>query len=129
MTVFTEAARAGNYIADEVSINLSRRQGVLASGSGVCLAGRVLAVVGGKYVPFDHAGDDGSEDAVAVLFDRIDATAADADCVVTADLTAVNGSELIWSAGIGDVAKAAAIAQLEALGITVLAADPIPSGS
>lgn len=128
---FTEGPRAGNYIADEVSVNLSRRQGVLASGSGVVLAGTVVAIVTatGKYVPLDTEAVTGAEDAAGVLFDTVDATDADQDCVVSAALTAVNASEIIWPDGISDGDRKAAIAALEARQITVLAADPITSGS
>lgn len=124
MTVFTEEPRAGAYIADEVSVNLSRKQGVIASGSGRVPAGHVLAVSGDKYVPFD-----GSNTAAAILFDTVDATDADADCVVSATLTAVNESEIVWPEGVTDAQKATATAALEAVGITVLAADIITPGS
>lgn len=130
-TEFTEGPRAGNYIADEVSVNLSRKQGVMASGSGVVLAGTVVAILtaSGKYVPLDPAADTGAEDAAGVLYDTVDATSADQDCVVSAALTAVNASEIIWPDGISDGDKATAIGQLESRQITVLAADPITSGS
>lgn len=129
---FTEGTRAGGYIADEVSVNLSRKQGVMASGSGVVLAGTVLGLVAatGKYVPLDpEASSTGAEDAAGVLFDTVDATSGDVDCVVSAALTAVNASEIVWPDGISDGDKNTAIDQLEARQITVLAADTISSGS
>ncbi|HVI60125.1 MAG TPA: head decoration protein [Luteimonas sp.] len=128
---FTEGVRAGGYIADEVSVNLSRKQGVMASGSGVVLAGTVVGIVTatGKYAPLDTEAGTGIEDAAGVLFDTVDATSADQDCVVSAALTAVNASEIIWPDGISDGDKNTAIGQLEARQITVLAADPINSGS
>lgn len=131
MNVLYEGTRAGAYIADEVSVNLSRKQGVMASGAGVVMAGTVVAIVTatGKYVPLDTEADTGAEDAAGVLFDTVDATSADVDCVVSAALTAVNASEIVWPDGISDGDKTAAIAQLEARQITVLAADPITSGS
>ena len=125
MTVFTEGPRAGFYIADEVSVNLSRKEIVVSSGSGVVLAGTVLMASSDEFVPLTG----GSTAAVGILFDTVDATDADQRAVMTADLTAVNGSELIWPAGYSPENKATATAALEALGITVLAADPIPSGS
>lgn len=131
MSEFTESPRAGNYIADEVSVNLSRKQGVMASGSGEVIAGTVVGIVTAtsKYAPLDTEASDGSEDAAGVLYDTVDATSADADCVVSAALTAVNASEIIWPDGISDGDKNTAIAALEARQITVLAADSIPSGS
>lgn len=130
-TIFTEGPRAGGYIADEVSVNLSRKEGVMASGGGVVEAGTVVGIVtaSGKYAPLDTEASDGSEDAAGVLFDTVDATSADADCVVSAALTAVNASEIIWPDGISDGDKNTAIAALEARQITVLAADTITSGS
>lgn len=129
--VLTEGVRAGAYIADEVSVSLSRKQDVVASGEGVVTAGTVLARHSGtgKLVKLVPGGSNDTDDAVAILFDTVDATTADQDCVTTAALTAVNASEITWPAGINDGQKAAAIAQLEARQITVLAADPITSGS
>lgn len=126
-TVFTEGPHAGNYIADEVSINLSRAPIVVASGAGVVLPGTVLGRITatGKYVPMPAVAattPDGSETAAAILFDRVDATSADANAVATTTLTAVNAGDLIWPDGITENAKATAIATLEALQIRVLPA-------
>ena len=131
MREFIEGVRAGGYIADEVSVNLSRKQVVVAAGAGIVQAGTVMAVnsTSGKYVPLAPGGANDTDDAAGVLFDTVDATDADADAVVSAALTAVNASEIIWPDAITDNQKAAAIAQLEVRQITVLAADPITSGS
>ena len=123
--VYNEGVRAGAYIADEVSVNLSRKQGVISSGSGIVKAGTVLMESGDEHVPLTS----GSTAAAAILFDTVDATDADQDAVLTAALTAVNASEIIWPTGYSDGNKNAAIAALEARQITVLAADPITSGS
>ena len=122
---FTEGPRAGHYIADEVSVSRSRKQGVISSGSGVVKAGTVLMESGDEHVPLTS----GSTAAAAILFDTVDATDADQDAVLTAALTAVNASEIIWPDGYSDGNKKTAIAALEARQITVLAADPITSGS
>lgn len=126
MTTLTERPHAGCYIADETSINLSRRVVTIASGSGELEAGTVLGKItsSGKYAPHDPGKSDGSQTAAAVLFDRVDATAADVEAVVSYAATAVNESELIWDAGISDQQRAAAVAALDARQIVVLSATP-----
>ena len=121
----TEGTRAGGYIADEVSPNLSRKQIVIASGAGVLLPGALLGEgsTSGKYKAFDPSADDGSDVAVGVLYDHVDATAADVDAVMSAALTAVNAAEIVWPAGTTDAQKLAAIEALEERQITVLPAD------
>lgn len=126
MTILTEGPAPGAYIADEVSINLSRRVVTIASGAGVLEAGRVLGKItsSGKYAGHDPDANDGSQAAAAILFERVDATSADAQAVVTAALTAVNDSELLWAPGTTDGEKATASASLAAHDIVVLSATP-----
>ena len=51
----------------------------VASGAGVLQAGTVLGKVtaSGKYVAYDNTALDGSETAVAILADKVDATSSD----------------------------------------------------
>ena len=72
-----------------------------------------------KYVEHDAAGTDGRAEAVAILFDAVDATAADTDGVGIVNLAEVNGDEITWKTGISAGDKAAAIASLEAKNIIV----------
>lgn len=125
-TVLHDRPRAGCYIADEASINLSRRVVVIASGSGVLDPGAVLGKItsSGKYAPHDPDASDGTQSAAAVLFDRVDATSADVEAVVSYASTAVNVSELIWAEGISQGEIAAAVAALDARTIVVLSATP-----
>ena len=108
----------------------------LASASGSLVSGKItlVSMPGGAHItgvvgglPANgkfgfHVHEKGDCSAV-------DATSADQDAVITAALTAVNASEIIWPAGYSNENKATAIAALEARQITVLAADTIPSGS
>lgn len=119
MTIITEGAHAGEYIASEASGTRAREVITLTDTNGT--AGMVLGklTTGGKYVQFDPAASDGSEDAAAVLFDNIDARTSDKAAVVTARDTEVKANRLTWPAGITAPQKAAAIADLAALGIIV----------
>jgi hypothetical protein len=65
------------------------------------------------------AATDGSEAAVAILFEAVDAGAGDADGVGIARLAEVNGDEITWKSGISAANKTAGIASLKAAGIIV----------
>ncbi len=128
-TVFTEGPRAGAYIADEASINLSRRVVTIAAGSGVLEPGTVLGKItsSGKYGPLLLSGSTGQQVAAAIAFDHVDASDADAQVVASVALTGVNESELIWPDGAGDGDIDSATAALAAHHIVVLsAAPPLP---
>jgi len=111
--VFHEGRHAGAYIVGEVEF-LARSLAIVAAGA-VIEPGTVLAQVTAtrKLVPLNPAGDDGSQTAFAINFDHVNAADADVPAVVTSRLTAINEAELLWPAGITDVQKAAALAQLE----------------
>jgi len=51
----------------------------VASGEGVLEAGTVLGKVtaSGKYAAYDNAASDGTQTAVAILADKVDATSSD----------------------------------------------------
>jgi hypothetical protein len=78
-----------------------------------------VAVGSGKYVPYDPAGLDGRQNAVAILFEGCDATSADVRRVVTARQAEVEAAALQWGAGVTtSPQKNTALAALEARGIT-----------
>jgi Bacteriophage lambda head decoration protein D len=54
---------------------------------------------------------------LGVLYDAVDASAADAEGVVIIRLAEVNAAELVWPAGITSGQKATALGQLAALSI------------
>lgn len=126
--IIDNARRPGCYIADEVSVNMSRAIATIAAGSGVLVAGTVLGKIGAtaEYAPLDLAAADGSETAAAILYAGVDATLeAETGAVISKTMTAVNASEITWPEGITEEQQAAAIASLEERQITVLPADGV----
>lgn len=80
----------------------------------------VIDAAATRYVPFDPAGTDGSEVASAILYDDVDATDADADAVILHRELEINPQRIVFAADVTEQQKAAALAQLEARGITAL---------
>jgi hypothetical protein len=76
-----------------------------------------IDVILGEYAALAPLASNGSQTAATVLFDRVDATSVEKDCVVTARMTTVNLGELVWPSGITEVQKRTAINQLKTAGI------------
>jgi len=72
-----------------------------------------------KYHEFDPAGSDGTQFAAAILYDHVDASAADMPAVVIARQAEVSVAALVWKTGATAAQKTQAIAQLQAAGIIV----------
>lgn len=91
----------------------------IADGTADFVAGDAftITVAGGDYEALGPAEDDGAQIAAGILYDGVDATLADAACVVVVRDTTVNQHELVWPDAITADQKAAAIAQLNARGI------------
>jgi len=104
---------AAYLVSDD--IHLSREVITLAAGN-VLEAGTVLGKVtaSGKYTPLNPSANDGSQNAAAILYDNVDASASDVPAVVTIRQTAVKESELIWPASITEKQRQAAIDALAA---------------
>lgn len=120
MTILEEDRfQTAHYIISEANGYRSREQGVIASGAGVLKAGAVLGRVTatGKYVPFNPAGVDGSENAAAILYEGCDATAADVRRTLTVRDTEVHADVLQWADGLTDANKTAALAALAEFGV------------
>ena len=124
MTTITETVqRSGCYLGEAAALNIVNEEVIVASGAGVLLPGTVLGKItaSGKYVLHDAALANGAQAAAAILFHRVDATAADVKTVATVNGPAtVNGNRLIYKAGISAPNKAAAIAALRANDLKVL---------
>ena len=103
------------FLGDHPVITIS---GTLAAGNLVSgtVVGKVTAT--GKYVILAPAASDGSESAAGILIGDLDASSAEEPGIFLAHGEAVSAN-LTWPAGITDNQKAAAIAQLRALGIFV----------
>ncbi|KTQ95015.1 hypothetical protein NS226_13875 [Aureimonas ureilytica] len=112
-------AGAGHYLVSEANGYRSREQAVVASGSGKLRAGTVLGRVTatGKLKPFAPAASDGTQTAVAILWEGCDASAGDVRRTITARAAEVHANVLIFAAGTTDAQKTAAMASLAALGI------------
>ncbi|OHV85799.1 head decoration protein [Ensifer sp. LCM 4579] len=123
-TLIDSGKREGGYIIGELQSETggmyARERGTLLAGT-VGKSGMVVGVVtaSGKYTPLTPGATDGSEDAAAILFSSVDASAADAPAVFHVRGCEVNDAELIWPDGISANDKAAAIAALKAKGIIV----------
>lgn len=119
-STFTEPMRTGEYIVSESNGSRSREVAVLIAGQNL-KAGTVLGKIttGGKLTQHAPAASDGSQNAVAILYANVDATAADRSVTITARDTEVNGLCLTWASGINGTQQNAGIAALLVLGIIV----------
>lgn len=127
MTTLTEGKHAGEFLVSEANVGsagVSRSRDVITVLSGQNLeAGAVIAKVtaSGKYVERANAADgasDGSETAVGILFDAVDASAADAEGVMIARDAEFNAAEVVYKSGyVVDTDDTAAKAELAAVGL------------
>ena len=101
MPVLQEGRYAGEFVVSEGNGKISRETITVLSGQTL-EAGAVLGKVtaSGKYKALDPAAVDGSEVAAGILYDAVDASAADAEGVAIVRLAEVNAAELVWPAGI-----------------------------
>jgi hypothetical protein len=122
MTILTEGRHAGGFIIWEAARDYTREVVTIATGGGnpVLEPGTVLGKItaSGKYAAHDPAAVDGTETAVAVLWGKADATAADVDAVVLLRGPAiVNGNDLVFTGTPTAPEIAAAHTALAAVGI------------
>lgn len=108
----TSKTKAGAHVLHEVDKQLSREEVVITGGSFEVAAVLGKVTASGKYTEFDPAAVDGSETAAAILFDAVDASAADESGVIHDCLTIVRESDLVWKAGVTEAEKTAALAAL-----------------
>lgn len=99
MSELLQTRGAGFHMISEANGALSRDKitidtGVLAVST---VLGKITAT--GKYVQVNLAAVDGSEVAAAVLFDKVDATAADVFAAAHTRLCEVSGAELVYPTG------------------------------
>jgi hypothetical protein len=124
--VLSNGIRAGGFIQSEANGDRSRARVDVAGGSGggtVWYAGTVLGKIttGGQYTASPASGADGSETAVAILWDDVDVTDGDAlQVAVLARDAEVRAEDLSYHASVdADMEKAAKWAQLLQVGIIV----------
>ncbi|WP_068638698.1 head decoration protein [Thauera butanivorans] len=113
--MLTEKSRAGQFLLAEANGTLSRERIIIASGQGVLPVGQVLGRITteganqGKYGKYSNADSTtGLGTAVAILYDEVDATTADAPGVGVFRHAEVKESELtgIDAHGKADLAPA-----------------------
>jgi hypothetical protein len=121
MPTYTPQKTLGDLLLVEVAPGWTKQKATLLAGADYPL-GTVLSKLAGKYQALDPAAADGTEKAVGVLGEHVDATAADAPGVVIARGATLELTELVWPAGITEPQKAAALDQLDTRGIVARAA-------
>lgn len=120
-TTKLEGKHAAEFIASEANGTQSRDLGILVSGQ-VCVAGTVLGRIttGGKLTAWNPGAADGSQNAMGILYDNVDASAGDVNNVVFfARMCEVNDKEITYFATATAPQKAAARTALAALTILV----------
>ena len=73
-----------------------------------------VAAGSGKYKEYNPPNTDGSETAVALLLDNVDATSADVTAVAITRNVEVNAAELVWFSGATSDQKNTGLGQLKA---------------
>jgi len=123
MTTLTEGKNPGEFILSELPATISRDTVTVTVPASTTLnPGRVLGQLSGtgKYVPYDNAGSDGSEEASGILYAELanaTAGAVDMQGVVVNWSAEVRKAGLEWSAGVVDADKTAAYADLAGRGV------------
>jgi Bacteriophage lambda head decoration protein D len=118
MPELQEGRYAGEFLVSEGNGRISREIITVLSGETLqpaAVLGKVTA--SGKYKALDPAAVDGSEAAAGLLYDAVDAAAADAEGVAIVRLAEVNAAELVWPAGITGPEQTTALGELAALSI------------
>jgi hypothetical protein len=116
--VLNEGRYAGEFVVSEGNGKISREIITVLSGQNLVAAavlGKVTA--SGKFKALNPAAADGSEIAAGILYDAVDASAADAEGVAVVRLAKVNAAELAWPPGITALQQTTALGQLRALTI------------
>jgi hypothetical protein len=119
MSILTEGQHTGEFILAEPEPLISREVVTVTVPAATTLApGHVLAQLSAdrKYVEYDNAGSDGSEEAAGILYGELDNSAgvaeADFDGVVIVRSCAVRKADLQWKTGVDAAGKTAAYADL-----------------
>lgn len=121
MPSMTQPRTLGDLLKYEAPSLYSLDRDAVAAAQNLALGtvvGRVTTSV--KLKALDPAATDGSEVAVGVLGNDVDATLIDrADAILIARHAIVANTALVWPSGITPTQKAEAVAQLTARGVLV----------
>jgi len=107
------------WIVSEANGYQSRSQGVVASGSGILKSGTVMGqlTANAKYVPYAPGASDGSQNAVAFLYEDTDATSADVSRTFLDRNMEYHRAEIVFAGTPTTGQKNTAYAALEARGM------------
>lgn len=101
-------AKVGEAFAKAIGFTLS-------DGATDFVAGDLFTVTvaagSGKYKEYNPANSDGSEVAVALLLDNVNASDGDKKAAIISRHAEVNEAELVWFDGASDVQKAAGLSE------------------
>ncbi len=120
MTMLTEGKHTGGFLVWEVLRDYTRETVTIASGAGKLEPGTVLGRIttGGKYTSFAPGASNGSQNASGILWDSVDASAADAPAVILFRGPAiVNRQDLVWPDGATEAQITTATTALASIGI------------
>ena len=120
MTMLTEGKHTGGFLVWEVLRDYTRETVTIASGAGKLEPGTVLGRIttGGKYTSFAPGASNGSQNASGILWDSVDASAADAPGVVLLRGPAIaNRHDLVWPDGATEAQITTATTALASIGI------------
>lgn len=111
----TEGQHRGEFIVSEANGHRSRERVTFESGQTL-EPGHVLGQVSasGKYKEYDPGNADGSETAVAIAYDHVDASGGTVDGPIVARDAEVNRAELVWFDGASSGEKDTGVSELQA---------------
>ena len=114
-TTLTEDQHRGEFVVSEANGYRSRESVTIASGETL-KPGHVLGKVtsSGEYKEYNPGNADGSETAVAVCYDHVDASGSATDGPIIARDAEVNEAELVWFSGASDAQKTTGVDELSA---------------
>jgi Bacteriophage lambda head decoration protein D len=104
------------YATDELAFTINDGTTDFVVGDSFTVT---VAAGSGKHVQFNQDATDGSQIADGILYDNVDASAADKEAVAYLRDCEVNGEEITWPADIDAGELTTAIAQLAERGIIV----------
>lgn len=116
-TVFNEQIYLGDLLKYEEESRYSRDTITVAAGQNLLL-GTVLGMLNDKAVALAPTATDGSEIAIGVLIDDVDATVDTESVMVSRDVL-LSEPYVVWPAGMTTPQKVAAVAELNQLGIVL----------
>lgn len=115
-TIQLDGRGDGHFISGDCDPNISNEHITLKANAGNLPAGQVLGklTVGGQYAAHDPDAEDGTEDAVAILWGARENRATAQRASATFRHAVANGNALTMKTGISNNDRDAAIAALAA---------------